>query len=133
MTQSTKTRTKILPAGQLVINLIKLKLRWCRNLNTTNEVIETQAVEQNLAYKRIIIVKGTMKRPHALKSSLRARSCQNLSEILFPIRDPIKEMSSLCIVTALEDFQGKSLFSHTNLDTEKKVFPEDQLSSRKAM
>lgn len=78
-------------------------------------------------------MKGMMKRPHALKSSLRARSCQNLSEILFPIRDQIKEMSSLCIVTALEDFQGKSLFSHTNLDTEKKVFPEDQLSNKKAM
>ena len=133
MTQSTKTRTKILPAGQLVINLIKLKLRWCKNFNSTNEVIKTQAVEQNLDYKRVIIVKGMMKRPHALKSSLRARSCQNLSEILFPIRDQIKEMSSLCIVTALEDFQAKSLFSHTNLDTEKKVFPEDQLSNKKAM
>lgn len=133
MTQRTKTPSRILLVGPLEINWIKLKLQACRNFNSPTEAIETLVVGQNLAYRRVIIVRGKRKRSHACKNNLTALLCQSRNETHFLIRDLTKEMRSPWIATAREDFRAKSLFSHTNLVIEKRVFPEDQLRIKKQM
>lgn len=78
-------------------------------------------------------MKSMTKKLGERKNNLTALSCQSRNATHFLIKSLTKETSNPCIVTAREDFRVKSLFSHTNHVTEKKVFPGDQLSNIKIM
>jgi hypothetical protein len=112
-----------------VTNSIKLKLWFCKN-SSLIEATEVQVAERNLvnSCKKVITTKSTTRSSHEPRSSHTALLYPNLNEI----PSQIKEMNSPCTAIAREVFLGKNPSNLTNLDTEKKVFLVERLSSIKA-